>query len=165
MATIISGDTGVDKVSDGADMPVGSVLQVIPFVGYGSFNHLTTSTQKIPMTEHSITTTALNSHIIYLATLPYEIDGEPGNSFWRVARNGSPIDASSTNGNGDDNYTSQTTILYTDTPNVAQGTTLTYSVYMDKTNTGSINIGQDSLSGQTGGTTNNVVGYLMEVMT
>lgn len=43
MATTISGDTGIDKVADGADMPAGSVLQVINSVDTGYAGASTTS--------------------------------------------------------------------------------------------------------------------------
>ena len=62
MPTVINGSTGIDKVADGADMPAGSVLQVVNGTMNGNFNISTSS--RVDVLSLSITPTSSSSKIL-----------------------------------------------------------------------------------------------------
>jgi hypothetical protein len=93
MPTIISGDTGIDKIAAGAieksDLPAGSVLQVVQTVKTDTFS--TTSTTFIDVTGLSVTITPSSASNKILVFCDVMLSYISGGSTVRLLRNSTPI--------------------------------------------------------------------------
>jgi hypothetical protein len=179
MPISISGNGTVSGISP-ANSGFGNVLQVVPISNSTNtyYADVTTATwYPITSTESFIVTTQTNSKIIYLCSIPAELDGSIGNLFQSLFRsindNSSylKVDDSVTNGpsSGPSAYSSQgtinMTISYLDSPSQPSGTTIYYKTYFATSASTGIGIewNQNSLNGQPSGTTNHSIGYIMEI--
>lgn len=103
MPTIISGDTGIDKIAAGAieksDLPTGSVLQVVQTVKTNTFS--TTSATLVDITGLSVTITPSSSsnRIMVLATVTGGSTDSVGiGTTFQLVRNSTNIATSTTTG-------------------------------------------------------------------
>ncbi len=144
MATVISGDTGIDKVTDGAAMPAGSVLQIVQsntILKSGTWtdnnNHLICSV--------SITPKSSTSKMFIVGQIVPQLYGNGNTSNMhfslRIAQDSSNIH--SVGGMHDNSVSGDTTrhksptYIISNTFNSANTSTRVYQLYLQKTESGS----------------------------
>jgi len=148
MPTIISGDTGIDKIAAGAieyaDLPAGSVLQVVNTIN-GTEQYTTSSSNVATSITASITPRFATSKILVIASASCYIDGNSSVAGgWFILRNGSTQVATFNDAVQVSVATTRfalpvTTLTYLDSPATTSATT--YTVYMNKrSGTGTVGV-------------------------
>lgn len=138
MPTIISGDTGVNQITAGAiekaDLPAGSVLQVVQTVKTDTFSTTSTLTY-VDVTGVSVSITPTSSASKVLVTVTLSGSGNSGASglLIRLVRNstaiyvgdsaGSRIQATTTNMTSDNNLAQAIAFTFLDSPATTSATT------------------------------------------
>lgn len=150
MPTIISGDTGIDKIAAGAieyaDLPTGSVLQVVQTTSTATTSTSSSTYQSTPLAV-SITPKSATSKILILTAGAYADSAGATTGAYAVARNGTALTASeaawyrSAGGSG---YTMNLT--YLDSPATTSATT--YAVYI-KAVSGTVYLGSSGVGAAT----------------
>lgn len=174
MATTISGDTGIDKVADGADMPAGSVIQVIDFSNDTATN-VTVADAWVVVggTEQYITLKGSGGRINVQYNLNAEIDGSVANNVpiirlqWNV--NGGSWTSSNNsrqalNAGVNDDGVTHTSFMYTiESSNISAttGDIVGFRIEHRQMTTSSIHYNQSGIGSDTGGTRTH--GLFMEI--
>lgn len=132
MPTIISGDTGIDKIAAGAieyaDLPTGSVLQVVSAVTNTTTSNSSSTAVAATNLSVSITPKFSTSKIFIIASVPATASNGNGNYY--IAKNASPIGVTekylSAGGTGTQFAIS---LSYLDSPATTSATT--YQIYFN----------------------------------
>ena len=155
MATVISGDTGIDKVTDGAAMPEGSVLQVV--TATDQTQRSTTSTSYVTAGNTlavNITPISTSSKILVLvSTIGGHSSGGGKTAYFTIFRGSTDLGSTAGNGNGlSQNYGGSSDVRTSMNMNVldSPSTTsqITYQVYIkDDGSSGQVDINWNSSKG------------------
>ena len=158
------------KIADGVigAIAAGDILQVVPFTS-SAVTNITTANTWVAITAANVTIVSkrLNSKFLYqfVASAECDISANSTYLFSQVTRGGTRIAASQVNMTiGHDTYESgpQNTVLYTDSPTVAAGTSLVYGCNFRKSSAPSFQVNQQGLTGQDGGSIYSH-GYIIEI--
>ena len=166
--TTATGVTVTGAITE-TDSAAGTVLQIVPFTSSTATNVTTSGTwTTIVASAVDITSKQANSKFLYYFDMSVETDVSATSTynFGQLARSGTRITASQqTLSVGHDSYESSPTTVftYTDVPSAAAGTTITYAMMLNASNSASFQINQPSLAGQEGGTSIHSNGYVMEI--
>ena len=155
MATVISGDTGIDKVTDGAAMPEGSVLQVV--TATDQTQRSTTSTSYVTAGNTlavNITPISTSSKILVLVSTIGGHSTSGGTvGYFTIFRGSTDLGSTAGNGNGmSQNYGGSSDVRTSMNMNVldSPSTTsqITYQVYIkDDGSSGQVDINWNSSKG------------------
>ena len=158
------------KIADGvvSSVAAGDILQVVPFTS-SAITDVTSANTWVAIAAANVTIVSkrLNSKFLYMFVLSAEADINTNSAylFSQVTRGGTRIAASQVNMSlGHDTYESgpQNTVLYTDSPAVAAGTSLVYGCNFRKSSAPSFQVNQQGLTGQDGGSIYSH-GYVIEI--
>ena len=161
--------TPASGVLTNATFPAGMILQVVHFTSATATN-VTTAVNwtTIAASSVTITTKRLNSKFLYHFDASVEVDVTTASTynFAQIARGGTRVVASNQGvAVGHDSHESAPAVVftYTDSPSVAAGTSLIYTMQVYRQNAASWQINQQGLSSQPAGASMNSNGYVMEI--
>jgi len=136
MPTIISGDTGIDKIAAGAieksDLPTGSVLQVVQVINSTTFS--SSSTSYVTPTNMSVTITPTSSTSKILVLMRVMCSGSLTGTITlrgQLVRGATALDSGDSGATPSYSFINTRFVNYLDSPATTSATTYSYQFYGD----------------------------------